>query len=67
MRRLGITAKIWLSIGVFVLGALAALGVGQVQGLVSEQRLAATNDAIAATAALVSLLIVVPPDSIAAY
>jgi methyl-accepting chemotaxis protein/methyl-accepting chemotaxis protein-1 (serine sensor receptor) len=46
MRRLGITAKIWLSIGVFVLGALAALGVGQMQGLVSEQRLAATNDAI---------------------
>jgi methyl-accepting chemotaxis protein len=46
MRRLGITAKIWLSIGVFVLGSLAALAVGQVQGLVSEQRLAATNGAI---------------------
>ena len=46
MRRLGITAKIRLSIGVFVFGASVALGVGQVQGLVSERRLAVTNDAI---------------------
>jgi methyl-accepting chemotaxis protein len=46
MGRLGITAKIWLSIGVFVLGALAALGVGQIQGLESERRLAATSEAI---------------------
>src|SRR3712207_6828839 len=46
MKRLTITAKIWLSIGVFILGWLIALGVGQVQALLSEQRLVTTSEAL---------------------
>jgi methyl-accepting chemotaxis protein/methyl-accepting chemotaxis protein-1 (serine sensor receptor) len=46
MSRLGITAKIWLSIGIVVLSAMVSLGVGQVQGLRSESRLAATSEAL---------------------
>jgi methyl-accepting chemotaxis protein len=43
MARLNITAKIWLSIAVFVLGTLVAVGIGQVQAMAGEGRLAYTN------------------------
>jgi methyl-accepting chemotaxis protein len=46
MRQMNITAKIWLSIGVFVVGTLVAVGIGQVQAIVGEGRLAATNAAL---------------------
>jgi hypothetical protein len=44
--RLNITAKIWLSIGVFILGSLITIGFGQVQSLLSEKRLVTTNEAL---------------------
>ena len=51
MSRLGITAKIWLSIGIVVLSAMVSIGVGQVQGLRSESRLSATSEALYPAAA----------------
>jgi len=46
MQRLTITAKLWLSIGVFILGSMITLGFGQVQSLSSERRLVTTNEAL---------------------
>ncbi len=46
MKQLGITAKIWLSIGVFILGFVIATVLGQIQGLSTESRLRATSDAL---------------------
>ena len=46
MQRLNITAKIWLSAGVFVLGALVSVTVGQVQALLAQTRLETTSEAI---------------------
>src|SRR5687767_8813735 len=46
MQRLNITAKIWLSIGVFILGSTITIGFGQIQALLSEDRLETTNEAL---------------------
>ena len=43
MRQMNITLKIWLSIGVFIVGTLVAVGIGQIQAVVGEGRLAATS------------------------
>ncbi len=43
MNRLNITAKIWLSIGVFVLGFVLSTILGQVQGLNTERTLGTTS------------------------
>ena len=46
MKRLNITAKIWLSIGIFVLGYVLATMLGQVQRLRTEATMRATSDAL---------------------
>jgi len=46
MNRLNITAKIWLSIGVFVLGYVLATILGQVQGFSTERTLLTTSNAL---------------------
>jgi methyl-accepting chemotaxis protein len=43
MSRMSITAKIWASIAVFVAGTLVAVGIGQIQAVISEGRLAHTS------------------------
>jgi methyl-accepting chemotaxis protein len=46
MKRLNITAKIWLSIGVFVLGFVVATVLGYVQGIHTETTLQSTLEAL---------------------
>lgn len=46
MRRMNITAKIWLSVGVFALGFVLSITLGQIQGLVTERELGATSSAL---------------------
>src|SRR5881227_4045856 len=46
MKRLNITAKIWLSIGVFVLGFIFSTILGQIQGLSTEADLRTTSEAL---------------------
>jgi methyl-accepting chemotaxis protein len=46
MKRLGITAKIWLSIGVFGLGYVLTTVLGQIQGLNTESTLRNTSEAL---------------------
>jgi methyl-accepting chemotaxis protein len=46
VNRFNITVKIWLSIGVFILGFVIATVLGQVQGFTTEGRLRATADAL---------------------
>lgn len=46
MRRLNITAKIWLSVGVFALGFVLSISLGQLQGLSTERELGATASAL---------------------
>ena len=46
MRRMSITAKIWLSVGVFALGFILATSLGQLQGLLTERELGATSSAL---------------------
>jgi hypothetical protein len=46
MSRLNITAKIWLSIGVFVAGFVVATALGQVQGRSTENTLRTTSEAL---------------------
>ena len=41
-----ITAKIWLSIGIFVLGYIASVALGQIQGLEGERILRTTSEAL---------------------
>jgi hypothetical protein len=43
---MNITAKIWLSIGVFVLGFVLSTVLGQVQGLSTEATMRTTSDAL---------------------
>ncbi len=45
MRRASITTKIWLSIGIFVLGFIVSVTLGQIQGLDGERILRATSEA----------------------
>jgi methyl-accepting chemotaxis protein len=46
MKRLNITAKIWLSIGVFVLGFVVSTALGQFQGRKTEKTLRATSESL---------------------
>jgi len=46
MRRMNITAKIWLSVGVFALGFVLSISLGQFQGLLTERELGATSSAL---------------------
>jgi methyl-accepting chemotaxis protein len=42
MKRTGIAAKVWLSIGIFAVGYLVSIAIGQYQGHATEGRLRAT-------------------------
>ena len=46
MRRLNITAKIWLSVGVFILGYVISTALSQSQGAQARASLRATSDAL---------------------
>jgi hypothetical protein len=46
MRRLNITVKIWLSIGIFVLGYVFSTALGQWSGIGSENSLRTTSEAL---------------------
>jgi len=46
MRRLNITAKIWLSVGVFILGYVLSTALGQIQGAEARTSLRVTSDAL---------------------
>lgn len=46
MRRMNITAKIWLSVGVFALGFVLSTTLGQIQGLLTERELGTTSTAL---------------------
>jgi hypothetical protein len=46
MKRFNITTKIWLSIGVFVLGFVIATVLGQIQGRGTEDALRITSQAL---------------------
>lgn len=46
MRRLNITTKIWLSVGVFALGFVLSISLGQVQGTLTERELGVTSSAL---------------------
>ncbi len=46
IRRASITTKIWLSIGIFVLGFVVSVTLGQIQGLEGERILRATSEAL---------------------
>jgi hypothetical protein len=46
MRRMNITAKIWLSVGVFALGFVLSTSLGQLEGLLTERELGATSSAL---------------------
>jgi two-component system, sensor histidine kinase and response regulator len=46
MKRLSITVKIWLSIGIFVLGSIVTTALGQFQGRDEERSLRRTSDAL---------------------
>lgn len=46
MRRMNITAKIWLSVGVFALGFVLSISLGQVQGTLTERELGVTSSAL---------------------
>ena len=46
MRRLNITTKIWLSVGVFALGFVLSTTLGQIQGVLTERELGTTSSAL---------------------
>ena len=46
MRRLSITSKIWLSIGIFVVGFLFSTALQQVEGLKIEEGLRLTAEGL---------------------
>jgi methyl-accepting chemotaxis protein len=46
MKRLNITAKIWLSVGVFILGNVLSTGLSQIQERQTRQALVATSEAL---------------------
>jgi methyl-accepting chemotaxis protein len=46
MGRMNITAKIWLSVGVFALGFILSTTLGQVEGLLTERELGATSSGL---------------------
>ena len=46
MNRLTITAKIWLSIGIFVVGFVLSTALGQIQGRSTESALRLSSEAL---------------------
>src|ERR1700730_3476618 len=46
MSRLNIAARIWLSIGIFILGFLISMGLQQVQGIETEKTLRTTSNVL---------------------
>ena len=46
MNRLNIAARIWLSIGIFILGFLISMGLQQVQGIETERTLRTTSEVL---------------------
>jgi hypothetical protein len=46
MGRMNITAKIWLSVGVFALGFVLSTTLGQIQGVLAERELGTTSAAL---------------------
>lgn len=46
MKRFGIAAKIWMSIGIFIVGFLASIVLGQIQGYQTEGRLRETAESL---------------------
>jgi signal transduction histidine kinase/CheY-like chemotaxis protein len=46
MKRISITLKIWLSIGIFILGSIVTTALGQYQGRDEERSLRRTSDAL---------------------
>src|SRR3984893_18603793 len=46
MSRLNIAARIWLSIGIFILGFLISMGLQQVQGIETERTLRTTSEVL---------------------
>src|ERR1051326_6414682 len=46
MNRFNITAKIWLSIGIFIVGFLISVVLGQIQGLTTESTLRVTSEGL---------------------
>ncbi|HZO57436.1 MAG TPA: methyl-accepting chemotaxis protein [Bryobacteraceae bacterium] len=46
MKRLGIAAKIWMSIWIFIAGYFASIVLGQIQGFQTEARLRSTAEAL---------------------
>ena len=46
MHRLNITAKIWLSVGVFILGSMLSTGLNQIQGRETRASLRTTSEAL---------------------
>ena len=46
MRHMSITAKIWLSIGIFILGSIVTMALGQIQGRDEGRSLRQTSDVL---------------------
>src|SRR5579863_7376160 len=46
MSRLGITTRIWFSIGVFIVGFVLSTMLGQIQGVATEENLRRTSEAL---------------------
>lgn len=46
MSRLNITAKIWLSVGVFILGYVLSTALSQIQGHETRAELQVTSDSL---------------------
>ncbi len=53
--RMGIGAKVWMSVGIFLAGYVLSVGLGQVQGLQSERRLKISNETLFPAAQLSQL------------
>src|SRR6266576_5984998 len=46
MIRVNIAARIWLSIGIFILGFIVSMGLQQVQGIETEKTLRTTSEVL---------------------
>ena len=46
MKRFNITAKVWLSVGIFVLGYVVATALGQFQGVLTERTLGNASESL---------------------
>ena len=46
MIRVNIAARVWLSIGIFILGFMVSMGLQQVQGIQTEETLRTTSEVL---------------------